>query len=240
MSILSFDEVNVTYGNTPILRDVSFSVEDDEIVALIGRNGVGKTTLMKTAIGLLSPERGTIRYRGDDVTGLTADKRAGLGIGYVPQGRDIFPRLTVEENLRVGEQVNDASVDEYTSPPLLYESVYDFFPRLAERKSQKAGTMSGGEQQMLAIGQALIGNPDLLLLDEPSEGVQPNIVAQIGETLQDIRDDLGMSVFFVEQNLDFTVKTCERGYVMDKGTIAGEYPPSELEGSEVVKKYIAI
>ena len=240
MSVLSFEDVNVKYGNTPILHDVSLSVEDTDIAALIGRNGVGKTTLMKTAIGLLSPADGTIRYEGDDVTQMAADDRAGLGIGYVPQGRDVFPRLTVEENLRVGEQVNDAATDTQTDPPFLYNAVYDFFPRLEERKGQKAGKMSGGEQQMLAIGRALIGNPGLLLLDEPSEGVQPNIVTQIGETLNDIRDDLGLTIFFVEQNLEFTLQTCDYAYAMEKGSIVDDYSASELEDSEVVEKYIAI
>jgi len=238
MKELEFEDVNVKYGNTPVLRDVSFSVEKEEIVALIGRNGVGKTTLMKTAIGLLSPSTGTIQYQEEDITDKTADKRAGLGIGYVPQGRDVFPRLTVEENLRVGEQINDATVDTYTDPPFLYDDVYSFFPRLEERKNQKAGTMSGGERQMLAIGRALIGYPDLLLLDEPSEGVQPNIVDEIGETVKRIRDKLAMTVLFVEQNLDFTTDTCDYGYVMEKGSIVDRYDSSDLEDSEVVKQHI--
>lgn len=234
MSILSLTNIDVSYGRTPILRDVTLDVAEGEIVSLIGRNGVGKTTLMKAIIGLLSPSAGTIQFRSEDVTPLTSDARAGMGIGYVPQGRDVFPRLTVKENLRIGEQINSESNN------FLYEEVYEFFPRLAERRQQSAGTMSGGEQQMLAIGRALIGNPDLLLLDEPSEGVQPNIVSQIGETLADIRNHLGTTIFFVEQNLEFTVNTSERAYVMEKGTIVDELPPENLEDSEVVEKYIAI
>lgn len=234
MSLLTLDNVSVAYGRTPVLRETNLSVEQDEIVSVIGRNGVGKTTLMKTVIGLLSPSEGTIMYDGDDITDVPADDRARLGIGYVPQGRDVFSPLTVEENLRVGEQINDDGEQH------LYEKVYDFFPRLDERHGQEAGTMSGGEQQMLAIGRALIGNPDLLILDEPSEGVQPNIVDQIGETLGDIRDELGMTIFFVEQNLEFTVNASERTYVMEKGTVVDEVPAAELEDSDVVQKYIAI
>jgi branched-chain amino acid transport system ATP-binding protein len=231
---LAFEDVEVAYGRTPILRDLSLTVESGDLVALIGRNGVGKTTLMKTAIGLLSPRNGRITYQGEDVTDQTADERARLGIGYVPQGRDVFPRMTVEENLRMGETVNDRTEETH------YEEVYEFFPRLANRKQQNAGTMSGGEQQMLAIGRALIGSPDLLLLDEPSEGVQPNIVTQIGETLRDINEELGTTIFFVEQNLEFTATTSDYCYVMEKGTVVDDVRSEELEDSEIVQKYIAI
>ncbi len=234
MSLLSLDNVSVSYGRTPVLRDTSLTVTRNEIVSLIGRNGVGKTTLMKTIIGLLEPSEGTITYDGEDITDLPANNRAGLGMGYVPQGRDVFTQLTVEENLRVGEQINTSN-DHH-----LYDEVYDFFPRLNERRGQKAGTMSGGEQQMLAIGRALVGNPDLLLLDEPSEGVQPNIVTQIAETLSDIRTELDMTIFFVEQNLEFTINASERTYVMEKGTVVDEVPAAELEESGVVQDYIAL
>jgi branched-chain amino acid transport system ATP-binding protein len=233
-SILSLTDIDVSYGRTPILREVSFDVDDGAVVSLIGRNGVGKTTLMKTVIGLLSPTAGTIMFEDEDVTTMDADDRARLGMGYIPQGRDVFPNLTVEENLRVGEQVNDDTTD------YLYEEVYEFFPRLRERREQNAGTMSGGEQQMLAIGRALIGNPNLLLLDEPSEGVQPNIVTQIGETLVDIRDQLGTTIFLVEQNLEFTVNTAECAYVMENGTVVDEFPSEDLVDSDVIQRYIAI
>ena len=231
---LEISGLNAGYDGTPILRDVAFNVGDGEIVGIVGRNGVGKTTLLKTIMGLLDPESGSIQYNGEELTGKAANEHARRSIGYVPQGRDVFPKLTVEENLRVGEQVNDDTTD------YLYDDVYEFFPRLEERRGQKAGTMSGGEQQMLAIGRALIGNPDLLLLDEPSEGVQPNIVTQIGETLVDIRDQLGTTIFFVEQNLEFTVNTSERAYVMEKGTVVDELASEDLVDSDVVQKYIAI
>ena len=234
MSLLTINEMSVAYGRTPVIRDTSLAVEENEIVSLIGRNGVGKTTLMKSIIGLLQPSEGTIAYAGEDVTSVSADDRAKRGIGYVPQDRDIFSNLTVEENLRIGEQIND-DTDTH-----LYEEVYDFFPRLDERRDQQAGTMSGGEQQMLAIGRALVGNPDLLLLDEPSEGVQPNIVDQIADTLGDIRNQLDMTIFFVEQNLEFTTTASERTYVMEKGTVVDEVPADELEDSDIVQDYIAI
>lgn len=232
--LLTLSDVDVAYGRTPILRDVSLSVSGGDIVSLIGRNGVGKTTLMKTAIGLLQTEAGSIVYQGEDVTDTTADERARMGMGYVPQGRDVFPEMTVEENLRMGELVNEQSPEKH------YETVYKFFPRLEERLDQNAGTMSGGEQQMLAIGRALIGGPDILLLDEPSEGVQPNIVTQIGETLQDLNEDLNTTIFFVEQNLEFTINTSDHCYVMEKGTVVDDLAPSELRGSDVVQKYIAV
>jgi branched-chain amino acid transport system ATP-binding protein len=234
MTLLSLDNVSVSYGRTPVLRDTTLAVSQNEIVSLIGRNGVGKTTLMKTIIGLLMPSEGAVMYDGTDMTEVSSYNRAGLGMGYVPQGRDIFTQLTVEENLQIGEQINDSDGS------YLYDEVYDFFPRLDERRGQKAGTMSGGEQQMLAIGRALVGNPDLLILDEPSEGVQPNIVTQISRTLRDIRNELNMSIFFVEQNLEFTITTSERTYVMEKGTIVDEVSADKLEESGLVQDYIAI
>ncbi|PSP32628.1 ABC transporter ATP-binding protein [Halobacteriales archaeon QH_10_67_22] len=191
--MLALSDVTAAYDRTPILRDVDLAVDEGEIVGVMGKNGVGKSTLMKTVIGLLEPESGTITYRGEDVTGLSADDRARRGIGYIPQGRDVFPKLTVEQNVRMGETIN-ADSDEY-----LYESVYDYFPVLEERADQSAGTLSGGEQQMLAIARALVANPDLLLLDEPSEGIQPSIVDQISEDMQAINDELGTTILFVEQ-----------------------------------------
>lgn len=234
MSIFSFEDIVVAYGRTPILQEVSFDVPEGEIVSLIGRNGVGKTTLMKTAIGLLSPREGSIRFKDTDVTTDSADKRARMGMGYVPQGRDVFPKMTVEENLLIGSEIGGR---ERTK---LFDEVYEYFPRLAERKDQKAGTMSGGEQQMLALGRALVGNPDLLLLDEPSEGVQPSIVTEIGERVREINRDIGTTILFVEQNLQFTIRTADHCYVMEKGRIVERVPPDELEHSEIVEKYITV
>lgn len=234
MKLFELEDVTAGYGRTPILRDVSFDVERGDIVSLIGRNGVGKTTLMKVAIGLLSADQGTITFDGTDITSMGADKRAKMGIGYVPQGRDVFPRMTVEENLQIGSEVGGGNRNK------LYTEVYEYFPRLEERKRQKAGTMSGGEQQMLAIGRALVGNPDLLLLDEPSEGVQPSIVTEISQRIQEINEDIGTTIVFVEQNIQFTMNASNSCYVMEKGQIVDELSPSELEDPSKVEEYITI
>lgn len=198
------------------------SVARGEIVGVIGRNGVGKSTLMRCLIGLLQTWRGTIRFMEQDVTALEADARARAGFGYIPQGRDVFPQMTVEENLRVGELIGGPGGKK------LPELVYEYFPRLKERRRQAAGTMSGGEQQQLAIGRALIGNPSLMILDEPSEGIQPSIVQHICEALRSFRNELGTTIIFVEQNLDTILAIAERCYIMEKGKIT-----QALAGAEV-------
>lgn len=234
MSLLELDEVNAGYGRTPVLHDVSMAIRDGEIVSLIGRNGAGKSTLMKTIIGLLSPTSGEITLRGETVTDDPAERRARRGIGYVPQDKEIFPRLTVHENLKIGRFINESS------DHALFEEMYNYFPILDERRGQKAGTMSGGEQQMLAIARALVGSPDLLLLDEPSEGVQPTIIEDISDAVTEINRDIGTTVFFVEQNLDFTINTTERCYVIETGELVNELPPDELRDSAVVQQYITV
>lgn len=234
MTLFAQNAIDVSYGDTQILWDVSLTVESGETVSLIGRNGVGKTTLMKTAIGELSPTAGTIVFQGEDITNTSADERARMGIGYVPQNRDVFPNLTVEENLKVGELVNSSHRD------ALYDEVYEYFPRIEERRQQKAGTMSGGEQQMLAIARVIVGGPELLLLDEPSEGVQPSIVQDILRAIQLIKERLGTSIFFVEQNLDFTISASDTCYVMEKGRIVEQVNTENLRDSETVQKYLKI
>jgi branched-chain amino acid transport system ATP-binding protein len=216
--ILEVSGLSARYGATPVLRGVSFSVDKGEIVAVIGRNGVGKTTTMRCLIGLLRASAGHIRYRDSDITSLSPDDRARLGIGYIPQGRGVFPRMTVQENLTVGELIGRSRRQ------LRLDLVFEYFPILKERRRQAAGTLSGGEQQQLAIGRALIGGPDLILLDEPSEGVQPSIVKLICRVLRSIRDEVGTTVVFVEQNLDTILALAERCYVMEKGEIAQELP----------------
>lgn len=232
--LLSLEGVHVSYGNTPILRDIDLSLDEGEIVGIVGRNGVGKTTLMKTIIGLLLPDEGGIHYGGDNVTDLPADRRARLGMGYIPQGRDVFPDLTVEQNIRMGLSISEHKSDK------LVDDVYDYFPRLEERRSQKAGTMSGGEQQMLAIGRALAGNPDLLLLDEPSEGIQPSIVQQITDDIAQMNEDFGVTVLFVEQNLQVIRELSERCYVVDRGRIETELDATDLEDADAVADYLAV
>jgi branched-chain amino acid transport system ATP-binding protein len=233
-TILSMDGVHVSYGNTPILRDIDLEIEDGETVGIMGRNGVGKTTLMKTVIGLLSPDEGTITYNGEDVTDLSADRRARLGMGYIPQGRDVFPDLTVHQNITMG-----LSISEHKSEKLV-DDVYEYFPRLDERRDQKAGTMSGGEQQMLAIGRALAGNPDLLLLDEPSEGIQPSIVQDITDDIANINEEFGVTVLFVEQNLQVIRELSERCYVVDGGRIETQLDAEDLKDADAVADYLAV
>jgi len=212
-TVLEIRGLQAGYGATPILQGVDLAVGKGEIVALIGRNGVGKTTTMRCLMGLL-------RTRGG-------------GIGYVPQGREVFPRMTVAENLMVGELIGGPRGKKQP------ELVYQYFPRLAERRDQLAGTMSGGEQQQLAIGRALVGNPALMLLDEPSEGIQPSIVQLICDVLRAIRRDLGTTILFVEQNLDTILDVGERAYVMEKGRIVGRIEPGAMN-AQAVREHLSL
>lgn len=226
-TVLAVHGLWAAYGATPILRGVEMTINRGEIVGVIGRNGAGKTTLMRCLIGLIRATRGTIAFQGSEITALTADARAREGIGYIPQGRDVFPQMTVEENLEVGKLIGGPDARK------LPDLVYSYFPRLKERRRQIAGTMSGGEQQQLAIGRALIGNPALILLDEPSEGVQPSIVQLICEALKSIRSDIGTTIVFVEQNLDTILAIAERCYVMEKGRIAATLSEDEIDAEHV-------
>lgn len=220
--MLAIDDLHASYDSTPVLRGVDLEVGEGEVVGVIGKNGAGKTTLMKSVIGLLEPDSGTIRFDGRDVTDEPADARARDGMGYIPQGRDVFPSLTVAENLRMGEAINEGG-------GARYDAVYDYFPILEERRDQKAGTMSGGQQQMLAVGRALVGDPDLLLLDEPSEGVQPSIVSEMSGTIGRISEETGTTVLFVEQNLSVIDALADRCYVMEKGRVVEELAAVERE-----------
>ncbi|WP_415379854.1 ABC transporter ATP-binding protein [Halosimplex sp. TS25] len=233
MTLLELADVTVGY-DAPVLRNVDLSVEEGEIVGVVGKNGVGKTTLMKTVVGLLEPDTGTVAYRGTDVTGQSADERARAGMGYIPQGRDIFPGLTVEQNLKMGEHVNAGS-DETR-----YEEVYDLFPVLEDRANQDGETLSGGQQQMLAIARALVADPDLLLLDEPSEGVQPSIVDQISEDMRAINEELGTTILFVEQNLGVIRSMADRCYAMERGEIVDELGAEALDDEDTIASYLAV
>lgn len=232
-SVLDVVGLCSSYGATPVLQGVDFSIGKGEIVALIGRNGVGKTTTMRCLIGLLRATGGSIRYLGEDITRIASDDRARRGIGYIPQGREVFPRMTVEENLLVGELIGAGRQRSRK------DLVYEYFPILKERRGQMAGTMSGGQQQQLAIGRALIGGPDLILLDEPSEGVQPNIVQLIVRVLRSIRKDLGTTIMFVEQNLDTILTLAERCYVMEKGLMVAQIPVGEVS-QESVRRHLLL
>jgi urea ABC transporter ATP-binding protein UrtE len=232
--MLSVADVHVAYGRTPALQGVSLDVHAGEIVSIIGRNGVGKTTLMKTIIGLLQVSRGTVTIDGQEVTRLPAYARARRGVGYVPQGRMIFAELTVEENLLIGADLNR------TAARTLVDEVLVEFPRLAERYRQRGGTLSGGEQQMLAIARALVGGPKVLLLDEPSEGIQPSIVQEIEARIASINRARGLAIILVEQNIEFAAALARRVYVMEKGRIAREISPDNVMDEEIVREYLAV
>jgi urea ABC transporter ATP-binding protein UrtE len=232
--MLELDGVRAGYGSTPILRDVDLSVTEGEIVGVMGKNGVGKTTLIRTVMGQLEPTEGTVTFDGEDVTDRPPHERARLGMGYIPQAREIFPDLTVEQNLRMGETVNEGG------DRLLYDEVFEYFPILAERRDQDGGTMSGGQQQMLAIARALVANPDLLLLDEPSEGIQPSIVEQISEDMRTINEELGTTILFVEQNLQVIRDMADRCYAMERGTLVDQLDGDALADEDAIAEYLAV
>ena len=222
------------YGSGDILQGVSLEIWPGEMVATIGRNGVGKSTLMKAIIGLLSIRRGSISLRGTSITRLRADQRAVLGVGYVPQGREIFAELTVEENLMMGETINGGKNG------FRYDLVYQYFPILRQQRRQLAGTFSGGQQQMLAIGRALVGAPNLLLLDEPSLGIQPSIIQEIGEALVRLNREEKITILLVEQNMRLIERVAVRAYAMDKGRIVANLTREMLKGGEALVEYLAV
>ena len=220
------------YGGEPVLQGVDLVVRAGEIVAVIGRNGVGKTTLMRALIGLLPLTGGAIRFGGEQIEALGAHRRARRGLGYVPQGRDVFPRMSVEENLRVGAAVRGgvASIG----------PAYAVFPILRERRRQAAGTLSGGQQQQLAIGRVLVGQPRLILLDEPSEGIQPSVVQEIARAMLALNRDTGTTIVLVEQNIDMIRAMAQRCTVMDKGRVVADLMPGDLDDRETVRRHLAL
>jgi branched-chain amino acid transport system ATP-binding protein len=222
------------YGGKPVLQGVDIAVARGEIAAVIGRNGVGKTTLMRCLMGLLPAMEGSIRFDGTDVSGESADRRARRGFGYIPQGRDVFPRLTVRENLMVGETAGAGR----SRPD--WDRVHAFFPILKERADQMAGTLSGGQQQQVAIGRAMIGEPRLMLLDEPAEGIQPSIVKEIARNVRRLNAETGVAVLLVEQNLDLIVSMAQRGFVMDKGRIVATLGPEQIADRAEVRRWLAL
>ncbi|WP_417810071.1 ABC transporter ATP-binding protein [Thioclava sp.] len=232
--LLDVINLRAGYGGKPVLQGVDFQVREGEIVAVIGRNGVGKSTLMKTLIGLLPTDGGSINLRGASVDLLSAHNRARKGIGYVPQGRDVFPRMSVLENLLVGESIAGKSTPGKT------EEIYRYFPILKERADQRAGTMSGGQQQQLAIGRVLMGSPSMILLDEPSEGIQPNIVQDIARIMVELNRETGVTVVFVEQNIDMIRAMAQRCYVMDKGRIVAVLDREMLKDRDTIRKYLSV
>lgn len=232
--VLRLDKVGSGYDAVPIVNEVSLEVGDGTAVALVGRNGVGKTTLVRAIVGELPTTAGRIYLDGADVTGLDSVARARRGVGYVPQGRGIFARLTVEENLRMGSLVGGAANGRDVG------RAYEWFPILKERRSQRAGTLSGGQQQMLAIGRVLVAKPRMLVLDEPSEGIQPSIVEEIGRMIRSLNRQLGIAVLVVEQNIGLVQQCADHCLVMDKGRIVDSVAPSVLLDPERARAYLAI
>jgi urea transport system ATP-binding protein len=229
--MLSIKGLDVAYGESQVLWGVDLEVGAGELVCLMGRNGVGKTTLLKAAMGLLPARHGSVSFDGVEITAWSPDRRARAGIGYVPQGREVFPHLTVEENLKVpllgcGRA---AALDE----PL------ELFPALRPLLARKGGVLSGGEQQMLAIGRALLTRPKLLMLDEPTEGIQPSIILEIEAALRRIKRDLGLAVLLVEQYLDFAERLADKYVIMAKGAVVSAGSTGELR-VEMVRQHLAV
>ena len=218
--LMNLRGVSAAYGKGQVLWDIAFDLRAGEAITVLGRNGVGKTTLMKTIMGQLPVSGGYIYWHGDELTEMRAYQRSRAGIGFVPQGRHVFPHLTVRENLEVG--LSALSRKGFTGPRKVPDLVFDLFPKLVEIADRKAGVLSGGEQQQLAIGRALAGRPQLLLLDEPTEGIQPNIVQQIEDALLRVRKELNVAILIVEQNLDFAWSVADRYLVMQRGRIVQE------------------
>ncbi len=229
--MLEIKDLYVSYGMMEVLHGVSVEVQDKELVSIIGPNGAGKTTLIKTVMGLVKPTSGTILYNGEDITHLPAHKRASMGIGYVPEGRRVFGKLTVEENLQMGayELKDKAQIAKNI------EMVYGIFPRLGERSKQLASTMSGGEQQMLAIGRALMLNPKMLLIDEVSMGLMPIMVNTCFEVIKKLNDE-GITVLVVEQNANKALKIADRGYVLETGNIIISDTAENMRKDDTVQK----
>ena len=229
--MLEIKDLYVSYGMMEVLHGVSVKVEDKELVSIIGPNGAGKTTLIKTVMGLVKPTYGSIIYDGQDITHVPAHKRAGMGIGYVPEGRRVFGKLTVDENLRMGayELKDKAQIAKNI------EMVYGIFPRLGERSRQLASTMSGGEQQMLAIARALMLNPKMLLIDEVSMGLMPIMVNTCFDVIKQLNDE-GITVLVVEQNANKALKIADRGYVLETGNIIISDTAENMRKDDTVQK----
>jgi urea transport system ATP-binding protein len=232
--MLEISNLNVYYGESHILRNVDLHVPSGKMVCLIGRNGVGKTTLMKSIIGLLKPRSGNIKLDGEIINDKAPDRRARMGIGYVPQGREIIPRLTVEENLLLGLEARGKSTKSAKIPL----EIFELFPVLKTMLSRMGGDLSGGQQQQLAIARALMGDPRLLVLDEPTEGIQPSIILEIEAAVRRIVETRGMSVLLVEQHLHF-VRQADTYYAMQKGGIVASGATSQLS-QDVIQQFLAV
>jgi branched-chain amino acid transport system ATP-binding protein len=227
-ALLAVDDIHTYYGDSYVLQGMSLEIQKGEALGVLGRNGMGKTTLINSIMGFVPPRRGRIVFQGKEITQLTSYEISSLGLGICPQGRRVFPTLTVRENLIVAEQTHSST--RWTT-----DAVYELFPRLGERHDQRAGSLSGGEQQMLAIGRALMTNPECLILDEPSEGLAPLIIQNLGEAIRSLKEE-GLSILLVEQNTPFAIKTVDRVNVVTKGLVVYDASPQELWANEEIKQ----
>ena len=231
-SILSIDKLSISIGGSRILRDVSLELGANDVFCVMGRNGVGKTTTLKGVVGLYKPNSGRIVFEGRDISRMPPEERARAGIGYVPQGRGIFPHLTVAENLFIGAVAKRKKAKE------ALERVYSLFPIIKDFLSRKGGMLSGGQQQQLAIGRALLTEPKLLILDEPTEGIQPNIIDQIGEAIKLLRKE-SITILLVEQYLEFCRELADNFAILDRGSVVAQGAVAELT-DEVVKQHLTV
>jgi len=231
VSLLELEGVHAGYGETEVLSGVTMDVEEGEVVTLVGRNGVGKTTTLRSIVGVVQATEGEIRFRGEDITGSSSEAVARDGIGFVPEERRVFPGLTVTENLKMG-RFGGADTDHRRSVDDIWE--LDAFENLRERKQSRGTDLSGGEQQMLAIARALVAGADLLLLDEPTEGLAPIIVERVADLVRELNEE-GITVLLVEQNVAVASALADRVYILDKGNIVYEGTPEELDADEAVR-----
>jgi urea transport system ATP-binding protein len=231
--MLTINQLAFSYGSIRTLQEVNMDIKPGRITCVIGRNGVGKTTLLKNIMGVLKPTAGTLILDGQDITSLSANKRAHAGLGMVPQGRQIFPRLTVEENLLVGLEAAPGSKRR------IPQEVLGIFPVLQQMLKRMGGDLSGGQQQQLAIARALVGSPQVLLLDEPTEGIQPNIIQHIGEVLSELANVQGVTIVLVEQYLDFVREFGHDFYIMNRGRVVAEGETGKLT-DELVSEYLSV
>ncbi|MDD5348581.1 MAG: urea ABC transporter ATP-binding subunit UrtE [Chthoniobacteraceae bacterium] len=229
--MLTIDHLEVGYGQSRVIGDMNFTLGNEEILAIMGRNGMGKTTLLKSIIGILASSSGSIKLGEQDLAGYPSYERVRRGLAFVPQGRMIFPTLTVTENILTGARG--------TVPDSFWEEIYSLFPILRDMRNRKGGNLSGGQQQQLAIARALVSNPEVLLLDEPTEGIQPSIIKDIARALKDIRSIRKIAIIVSEQVVSFMMDVCDRAFVIERGSFIHEAPRSSLDADRV-KQLLAV